>query len=125
MTSRRSLYEEVWECRFTRRTTLEEDLAALQSLSPGMLEDLRSLFQEAVTYSFTYLLESSAAHALTRIIGESECSSPPALFAKLDSILGEGAKLIKDTISEEFQYDVHLLLEKVERYSVDRLGIGP
>ncbi|MGD0318815.1 MAG: hypothetical protein ABSB56_03870 [Nitrososphaerales archaeon] len=40
-----TLYEAVWECRFPRRQTVEEELVALQALAPDMAEDPYFLFE--------------------------------------------------------------------------------
>ncbi len=111
----RTLYEEVWECRFPRRQTIEEDLLALQALAPDRIEDLRVLFKEAVTYSLANLLGDREARSLVRKIEETSFNSPPDLFATLDSLLHEGSKALRAAITEEFRLNVHLLLEKTQR----------
>ncbi len=113
--SGRTLFEEVWECRFPRRQTIEEDLLALQTLAPDRIEDLRALFKEAVTYSLARLLGDKEARALVRSTGEASFESPPDMFATLDSRLHEGSQVLKAAITEEFRLNLHLLLEKIER----------
>jgi hypothetical protein len=82
-----------------------------------MIEDLHSLFKEAVTDSFTNILGENEARALVMLIAGTEFESPPVVFAALDSILHEGSRILKDAIVEEFRANVHLLLEKVKRGS--------
>jgi hypothetical protein len=110
-----TLYEEVWECRLPRRQTLEEELLILQALEPDAIEDLHSLFKEAVTDSFTSILGEDEARALVVLMAEIEFESPSVVFAALDSIFHEGSKILRGAIIEEFQASVHLLLEKVKR----------
>jgi len=80
-----------------------------------MIEDLHSLFKEAVTDSLTSILGEDEARALVMLIAESEFESPSVVFAALDSILHEGSHILKDAVVEEFRANVHLLLEKVKR----------
>jgi hypothetical protein len=112
---RRTLYQEVWECRFPKRQTIEEELLTLQAIAPDMAEDLYSLFEEAVTDSLANILEESGARALVRLMGEANIESPSEVFAILDSIFHEGSSTLKSAITEEFRMNVHLLLKKVER----------
>lgn len=109
------LYEEVWECRLPRRQTLEEELLTLQALAPDMIEDLHSLFKEAVTDSLANILGWDEARALVKLLAETEFESPSVVFAALDSFLHEGSQILKDAIVKEFRANVHLLLEKVKR----------
>lgn len=115
MTNGMTLYEEVWECRFPRRQTIEEELLALQALAPDMLEDLRSLFKEAVTNSLANILGENEARALVMLIGGTDFGSPSRVYAALDSIFHEGSQILKGAIVEEFRAHVHLLLEKAKR----------
>lgn len=118
MVKRRTLYEEVWERRSPKRQTLEEELLTLQVLAPDMIEDLHSLFKEAVTDSLANTLEENEARALVMLIAGTNFESPYQVFAALDSILHEGSHILKDAIFEEFRTSVHLLLEKVERATI-------
>jgi hypothetical protein len=118
----RSLYEEVWECRSPRRQTIEEDLLALQTLAPVMVEDLHSLFKEAVTDSFANILGENEARALMRLIAGTNFGSPDQVYEALDSILHEGAQILRKAIVEEFSTSVHLLLEKAEREATQFVG---
>jgi hypothetical protein len=112
-----TLYEAVWECRFPRRQTVEEELLTLRALAPDMIEDLHSLFKEAVTDSLAKILGEDEARTLVMLIAGTEFESPPVVFAALDSILREGSRILKDAIVEEFRTNVHLLSEKVKRGS--------
>ncbi|MGD0396434.1 MAG: hypothetical protein ABSB26_05950 [Nitrososphaerales archaeon] len=118
----KSLYEEVWECRFPRRQTVEEDLLALQALAPVMVEDLYSLFKEAVTDSFVNILGGNEARALMRLIAGTSFGSPDEVYEVLDSIFHEGAQILRKAIVEEFSASVHLLLEKAEREATQFIG---
>ncbi len=120
--SGRTLFEEVWECRFPKRQTVEEDLLALQTLAPDRIEDLRALFKEAVTYSLASLLGDNEARALVRSMGEASFESPPEMFATLDSLLREGSQALKASITEEFRLNLHLLLEKTKTNTAARCG---
>jgi hypothetical protein len=111
----RKLNEEVWECQFPKRLTVEEELLTLQAIAPDMVEDLYSLFEQAVADSLANILEESGAKALVKLMEESNIESPPEVFATLDSIFHEGSKTLKSAITEEFHIGVHLLLEKLER----------
>ena len=111
----RTLYEEIWECRFPKKQTIEEDLLSLQVLAPDMVEDLHSLFKEAVTDSLARILGENEARALTRQIAGTDFESPYNVFRALDSILHEGSRILRDAIVEEFRVNVHMLLEKTER----------
>jgi hypothetical protein len=115
MTKARTLYEEVWGCRFPKRQTIEEDLLALQILAPDMAEDLHSLFKEAVTDSFANILGQKEARTLMRLMARTNFESPYMVFGALDSILHGGSQILRDAIVEEFRVNVHLLLEKTER----------
>jgi hypothetical protein len=111
----RTLYEEIWECRFPKRQTIEEDLLSLQALTPDMAEDLHSLFKEAVTDSLASILGQNEARALVKQIAGTDFESPYSVFGALDSILHGGSQILRDAIVEEFRVNVHLLLEKTER----------
>jgi hypothetical protein len=111
----RTLFEEIWECRFPRRQTIEEDLLTLQALAPDMAEDLHSLFKEAVTYSLGNILGENEARVLLRRIAGTDFESPYSVFEALDSILHGSSQILKDAIVEEFRVNVHLLVEKTER----------
>ena len=100
---------------FPRRQTLEEELFTLRALAPDMIEDLPSVFKEAVTDSLTSILGEDKARAFLMLIAETEFASPSIVFGALDSILHEGSQILKDAIVKEFRANVHLLLEKVER----------
>jgi hypothetical protein len=115
MVKGRTLYEEIWECRFPKRQTIEEELFDLQALAPDMIEDLRSVFKESVTDSMANLLNEDEARALAKLIAESDFGNPQEVFDALDSILHGGSHVIKDAIVEEFRINVHLMLEKVRR----------
>jgi len=80
-----------------------------------MMEDLHSLFNEAMTDSLAAILGEDEARALVMLIAETEFKSPSVVYAALDSILHEGSKILKDAIVEEFRANVHLLLEKAKR----------
>ena len=82
----RLLYEEAWERRFPRRQTTEEDLLALQALAPVMVEDLYSLFKEAVTDSLVDVLGENEARVLMRLIVGTNFESPDQVYEALDSI---------------------------------------
>jgi hypothetical protein len=111
----KTLYEEIWECRFPKKQTIEEDSLSLQVLAPDMVEDLHSLFEEAVTDSLARILGENEARVLTRQIAGTDFESPYSVFRALDSILHEGSRILKDAIVEEFRVNVHMLLEKTER----------
>lgn len=115
MVKEKTLYEEVWEYRFPKRQTIEEELLALRELDPHLAKDLHSLFSEAVTDSLANILEESGARALVRRMGESSFESPTKVYGVLDSIFHDGSKVLKTAIAEEFRTSVHLLLKKVER----------
>lgn len=115
MVKGRTLYEEVWECRFPRRLTIEEELLSLRELDPHLAEDLHSLFNEAVTDSLANIMEESGARALVRWMGETSFESPTKVYAALDSIFLEGSQVLKTAIAEQFRINVHQLLEKCER----------
>lgn len=110
----RTLFEEVWESRFPRRQTVEEELLDLQVLAPDMIEDLHALFKEAVTDSIANILDEYEARALTRVIADTGFESPHLVFEVLDSVLHGDSRIFKDAIVEEFRVSVHLLLEKVK-----------
>lgn len=107
--------DQVRECPSSRRQTLEEELHTLQALAPDMIEDLRSIFEEAVTDSLANILEENEARALIILMGGTEFGSPHDVFAALDSILHDGSQILKGAITGEFRASVHLLLEKVKR----------
>jgi hypothetical protein len=111
----RTLYEEIWECRFPKRQTVEEDLLALQVLAPDMAEDLHCLFKEAVTDTLASILGQNEARSLMRQLARTDFESPYSVFEELDSILHGGSKVLRDAIVEEFRVNVRLLLEKTER----------
>jgi hypothetical protein len=114
----RTLFEEVWESRFPRRQTVEEELLDLQVLAPNMIEDLHALFKEAVTDSIANILGGNEARALTRLVAETGFENPRLFFEALDSVLHGGSRIFKDAIVEEFRVNVHLLMEKVKRKTV-------
>ena len=115
MPKARTLYEEVWGCRFPERQTVEEDLLALQVLAPDMAEDLHLLFKEAVTDSLASILGQKEARALMRRMVRTNFENPYMVFGALDSILHGSSQILRDAIVEEFRVNVHLLLEKTER----------
>jgi hypothetical protein len=115
MVKGKTFYEEVWECRFPKSQTVEEELFDLQALAPDMIEDLRSLFKEAVADPTVKLLGKDEAVALAKLIAETDLGNPPQVFTALDSTLHEGSRIIKDAVVEEFRVKVHQLLEKVRR----------
>ncbi|MGD0477395.1 MAG: hypothetical protein ABSB29_04405 [Nitrososphaerales archaeon] len=110
----KTLYEEIWECRFPKRKTLEEELLTLQALAPDMIEDLHSLFKEAVTDSLANILGQKEARALMRRMARIDFENPHMVFEALDSIHRDGSQILKDAVVEEFRANVHLLLEKVK-----------
>jgi len=114
-TKPRTLYEEVWECYLPKRQTLEEDLISIQALAPDMVEDLHSLFKEAVVNSLANTLGRNEARALMRLMTRTDFESPREVFEALDSIFYEGSQILRDAIVEEFRVNVHLLLVKTER----------
>jgi hypothetical protein len=115
MTKARTLYEEIWECYLPKRQTLEEDLLSLQALAPDMVEDLHSLFKEAVIESLANNLGRNEARALMRLMARTDFENPPEVFEAFDSIFYEGSQILRDAIVEEFRVNVHLLLGKTER----------
>ena len=118
----RLLYEEAWERRFPIRQTTEEDLRALQALAPVMVEDLYSLFKEAVTDSLVDVLGENEARVLMRLIVGTNFESPDQVYEALDSIFHGGAQILRKAIVEEFSASVHLLLEKAEREAAQFVG---
>jgi hypothetical protein len=115
-----TLYEAVWECRFPRRQTLEEELLTLHALPPDMIEDLHSLFKEAVTDSLASILGQKEARTLMRRMARTDFENSSKFFEALNSIHHEGSQILKDTIIEEFRANVRLLSEKVKRGLVPR-----
>jgi hypothetical protein len=111
----RTLYEEVWECRFPKKLTIEEVLLSLNVLDPHLAEDIHSLFSEAVADSLANVLEESGARALMRLIGKPDFEGPTEVYEVLDSVLKEGSEVLKTAIVEEFCASLQLLLEKFER----------
>ena len=122
MTKARTLYEEIWECSLPKRQTIEEDLLSLQSLTPDMVEDLHSLFKEAVIDSFANTLGRNEARALMRLMARTDFENPPEVFMALDSILKEGSQILRDAIVEAFRGNMHLLVEKTERKIAQFVG---
>jgi hypothetical protein len=122
MANAKTLYEEVWGCRFPKRQTIEEDLLALQILAPDMIGDLHSLFKEAVTDSLANILGQKEARVLMRRMARTNFESPYTVFAALDSILRGSSQILRDAIVEEFRVNVHLLLEKTERKASHFVG---
>jgi hypothetical protein len=114
-TKPRTLYEEVWECYLPKRQTLEEDLLSLQALAPDMVEDLHSLFKEAVIDSLANTLGRNEARALMRLMARTDFENPREVFEALDSIFYGDSQILRDAIIEEFRVSVHLLLKKTER----------
>jgi hypothetical protein len=115
MTEGMTLYEEVWECRFPKREVVEEELLDLIALAPDLIKDLRSLFKEAVTDSLANILPENEARALLMLIAWTDFEDPSRVSEALDSILGEGSRILKHAILEEFRVNVHILLGKVRR----------
>jgi len=111
----KTLYEEVWECHIPKRQTTEEEILELQALIPDIMEDVRSLFKEAVTDSIANLLDENEARALVILVSGPGFESPAEVYEELDSILRSGSRIVKEAIVEEFRINVHLLLEKVKR----------
>ena len=110
------LYEEVWECRFPSKQTIEAELLDLQALAPDLIDDLRSLFKEAVTDSLASILGEDEARALVMQIAKTGFENKSVVFAALDSIFHRrDSQILKDAIVEEFHTNVHLLLEKMKR----------
>lgn len=102
--------------------TLEEELRTLQAVMPGITEDVRSIFKEAVTDSLWNTLSLSEARALLRLIGEGGFENPCEVYSELDSILRGGSQILKNAIREEFRTNVHLLTEKAEKGSAADLS---
>lgn len=100
---------------YNRNQTLEEELCTLQAFIPGITDDIRSIFKEAVTDSLWSMLPEREARALLRLIGETGFESPNDVYEGLDSILRGGSQILKNAIGEEFHASVHMLIEKVER----------
>lgn len=118
-------YHEVWIGQETnggggkiwmwmREQTLEEELLTLQVLASPNIQDLHSIFMEAVTDSLANILGENEAKALMILIRGTDLT-PYEVFSTLDSMLHEGSYVLKDAITEEFRANVHLLLEKVKR----------
>lgn len=80
-----------------------------------MIEDLCSLFKEAVTDSLASILGENEARAVVILIAGTNFESPSGVFATLDSIFQEGSQFLRRAIVEEFRANVHLLLEKAKR----------
>ncbi|MGD0396162.1 MAG: hypothetical protein ABSB26_04545 [Nitrososphaerales archaeon] len=109
------LYEEVWESRFPRRQTIEEELLTLQALAPDTIEDLHPLFKAAVIDSLVSILGESGARAVVILMAGTNFESPSGVYAALDSIFQEGSRFLRRAIVEEFSVNLHLLLERVEK----------
>jgi hypothetical protein len=112
-----SLYAELAADGDFRRLPVQEELLTLWALDLKLADDLRSLFEEAVTATLANILGNDAARALVMSLGATTLESPRRVSDALDSIFDRGSEVLKSAIAEEFHANVHLLCEKLKRNS--------
>jgi hypothetical protein len=106
---------EVQESR--RNSLLDDETQTL--LAPGIFDDLRTIFKEALTDSLARMLDQNEARALMLYLAGTNLE-PDGVFRELDSILGAGSAILKVAIAEEFRANAHLLLKKAKgRLAID------
>jgi hypothetical protein len=89
------------------KTSLEEDIVALNSMDPDMVVDLRSIFKEATRDASANILDEPTAQALMFHISNPNLESPYEIMTYLDSLLKEGSGILKAAIMAEFRVRVH------------------
>ncbi len=101
------------------RPGIEDELFALGVWAPELVEDLASVFKEALTDALANMLDESTAEALEVYLGKVNLGDPAIVFPALDSTLREGAKTVKEAVCREFRVKVH------ERYEMLVISQGP
>jgi hypothetical protein len=105
-----TLYEEVWEGR--RNSPLENEMQTPQVFVPEMIDDLQTIFKEALGDALARVLDQNEARALMLYLAGTSLQ-PDEVFAALDSMLREGSEILKDAIVEEYHTNAHVLLKKM------------
>jgi hypothetical protein len=118
MKERWTLYGEVTAGHGYRRVSAEEELLTLWALDVNLADDLRSLFEEAVTDSLAEVLGTGGARTMAMLIGAKSFESPRRVSEALDAVFHEGSEVLKRTIAEEFRANLHLLCEKMKKNSI-------
>ena len=101
-----------------RRMTAHEELLTLWTHDAYVIDDLRSLFEEAATDTLANVLGDAEARALVLMIGTKNFRNPRRLYRALDSIFPDGGEVLKEAVAREFRASVHLLWGKMRRESV-------